>query len=159
MHYYLETIVEEQIPLVILELHRSKPSIIHDRDYRGFTPLLMAVKVQSVAATRVLLSLGASSDIDRRDNVTFMSARELCGTCLHKLKQNDDAQCGVYRGFDEKFLRIKWLMKKALGEDVGVGGRTEEEYVRKRRWGCTCGECAEGWFSERMGVWMYGKSH
>lgn len=119
----------------------------------------MDVQVLEVTPARVLLSLGASSDIDRRDNVMFTSARELCCTFLHKRKEKDNAEYGVYRGFDENCLRIKWFMKKALGENVGVGGRTEEEYVKKRRWGCTCGECAEGWFSERMGVWMYGKPY
>ncbi|EIM79952.1 uncharacterized protein STEHIDRAFT_172939 [Stereum hirsutum FP-91666 SS1] len=138
VHYYLQTALEEQIPLIILGFHRSKPSIIHDRDYRGFTPLLVAVQQPSVAAVRVLLSLGASRDIDRRDNVAFMSARELCGRLLNKRKEKDDAEFGVFRGFDEKFLRIKWLMKKALGEAVGMGGGTEEEYVRKRRWGYRC---------------------
>lgn len=63
--------------------------------------------------------------------MAFMSARELCGRLLNKRKEKYDAEFGVFRGFEESCLRIKWLMKKASGESVGVGGTTGEEYVKK----------------------------
>jgi len=39
-------------------------------------------------------------------------------------------------------------MQKALG---GLpAAETEGEYIKKRRFGCTCGMCTDGWLSPRM---------
>ena len=54
---------------------------------------------------------------------------------------------GLHREFDDKPTRVVYLLKRAAGEDVGC---SEDEFVRARRYGCSCGQCIEGWLSPRM---------
>jgi len=54
----------------------------------------------------------------------------------------------TWNGYKDEDLMLEVLLKRAMGMDVPEG--TNEEYLRKRKWGCTCGQCDDGWMSKRM---------
>ena len=54
----------------------------------------------------------------------------------------------TWEGYKDEDLILEVLLKRAMGADVLEG--TNEDYVRKRKWGCTSGQCDGGWLSKRM---------
>ena len=54
----------------------------------------------------------------------------------------------TWEGYKDEDLVLELLLKKAMGIHISEG--SEAEYLRKRKWGCTCGQCDEGWMSKRM---------
>lgn len=87
-----------------------------------------------VSAVRTLLALGARDDIDRGDNILRLTAREICKRNMIEEQYVRDGLDGTFDGFDEKYLRMMWMMKK-YGDDVDEGTdprtrleRCEDEY-------------------------------
>lgn len=164
IHSYImaDNLPEDDLDYVISKRYLADPSIIHQRDDLGSTPLYIAVMKLRVSAVWTLLALGARDDIDRRDNIFRLTAREICERNMIEERYVRDGLDGTFDGFDEKYLRMMWMMKK-YGDDVDEETdprtrleRCEDEYIDKRRFGCTCGSCSEGWFSQRMRVRMHG---
>ena len=75
---------------------------------------------------------------------SMRSTREFMENLLHK-----------WDGYNDEGLRCEYLVQKALG---GLSAaETEEVYIKKRKFGCTCGMCTDGWLSPRMRFRLRGE--
>ncbi|TFY56509.1 hypothetical protein EVG20_g8897, partial [Dentipellis fragilis] len=138
---------DEQLDKIIHDLCNDQPSLVHEQDDEGRTPIFTAVFMRSVQAVRTLLLLDAAQDLDRRDNITNRTPLEYCSETMMFKKESQEMK-GVFTGNAERSLRMIWLMKRALGSPGLV--ESEEVYVKAQRWDCTCGKCLDGWYSQRM---------
>jgi hypothetical protein len=118
----------------------------------GFLPVHVAAVSANVHALRALLELYPSpsevaedvKDVGNRDGITPIEGlREV----MRSSRQFSETLLGKWDGYNEDELRCEYLLAKAGGGSVQ---ETEEEYVKKRKWGCTCGTCTNGWLSPRM---------
>lgn len=83
-----------------------------------------------------------------RDNAEGLTPLEACEQHQRSLRETTELDpLRVWSGYDPDALRIIYLLKRAMGEDVVV---SEDEFVRIRRYGCTCERCTDGWLSPRM---------
>ncbi|KIM45702.1 hypothetical protein M413DRAFT_24844 [Hebeloma cylindrosporum] len=62
----------------------------------------------------------------------------------------------IWKGHSDEGLSCEYLLKKAMGLPTVVAG--EAEYIKKNKFGCTCGICAEGWLSPRMRFQLLAQS-
>ncbi|EIM81739.1 uncharacterized protein STEHIDRAFT_161905 [Stereum hirsutum FP-91666 SS1] len=122
IHSYImaDNLPEDDLDYVISKRYLADPSIIHQRDDLGSTPRYIAVMKLRVSAVSTLLALGARDDIDRRDNIFRLTAREICERNMIEERYVRDGLDGTFDGFDEKHLRMMWMMKK-YGDDVDEG--------------------------------------
>ncbi|TFY56507.1 hypothetical protein EVG20_g8899 [Dentipellis fragilis] len=138
---------DDKLDKTIRALCHFQPSRAHDQDDEGQTPIYYAVKVGSLQGVRTLLSLGAAADLERRDHCEMATSLELCASEMMVKRECAEFQF-QFLGNDEIYLRMEWLMKRAL--EVPGLPESEEAYIARERWGCTCGQCKDGWYSERM---------
>ncbi len=87
---------------------------------------------------------------------------ELCEEGLLRARETVEYRLGdlgeaVWSGYSEDGLKVAYALRLAMGEDLG-SAQTELEFVRPRRWGCTCGGCDDGWLSKRMCSSLQSKS-
>ena len=118
---------------------------IHLQDERGYTPIYVAVIKGHAAVVDKLLSLGdCRADILSRDNIDDQNAIEA---------QEEIVRSGSPL-FKHRALHLLWVLRRAVGEDVG----TVHDFSEKRRYGCSCGQCRGGWLSPRMAYLLHGMS-
>lgn len=142
------------IEVAVGKAYGRDPSLIHSRNENGMTPLHQAAALYNVRAIRALLDLSlgsdnASSDLSRRDNTNGDTPLEACGRSMLESKEFREAMLGGidrWTGYPEEALQCAYELRKAMGEDVGLAA----EYIRTRKWGCTCGQCSGTWLSKRM---------
>ncbi|KAJ6570250.1 hypothetical protein DFH09DRAFT_1154477 [Mycena vulgaris] len=138
----------EKIVQLIQNAHARNPMSIHQPDSNGFRPIFIAVKSGNLCALRTLISLGLSAeDFNSRENGDHVTALETC---------NDDMRCSRefeeifsregWRGYSETSLLVKAALKRAMGHPMPG---TDDEYVAKKKWGCTCNKCHGGFLSPR----------
>ena len=119
----------------------------------GLTPLHMAVKCENVSAVRSLLALPAESgvraELDSHDHPRGLSPEEACKEVMLTTRKMMESITGAWPGLTwaEGAPHILYLLKRARGELAGI---SEDAFVHRLRWGCTCGQCADGWLSPRM---------
>ncbi|KAI0360797.1 hypothetical protein OH77DRAFT_1586334 [Trametes cingulata] len=155
LHHMIEMVVlgipVQDMEGAIRDAYSRDVSLVRQKDDRGFTPLHVSAYAANLAAAKALLALPAESgiadDLRARDNVAGRTPLELCEQKKRELKEMMQTIVGNWPGHNLEALHIVWLLKRAVGEDVGLG---EDEFVNARRWGCTCGQCTEGWLSPRM---------
>ncbi|TCD67053.1 hypothetical protein EIP91_000615 [Steccherinum ochraceum] len=145
---YIQLLPHERMPIdnLIVLLHSYKPAIIHSQDRGGYTPLHIAAQTMNRLAIETLLNFdiaGADSDLHRRDNDGGLTPLEMVEFGMRREAIIVD---GVVKAYPEEGLRCAYMLRKAMGEDVG----SEEEYLEFSKWGCTCDECGGGWFSPRF---------
>ncbi|KAA1468223.1 hypothetical protein DENSPDRAFT_869559 [Dentipellis sp. KUC8613] len=138
---------DEKLDKTIRALCISRPSLLHEQDDTGLTPIHLAALLKVTQGVRTLLLLGGTVDLNRRDNSEGYTVLEKCSSEMLKIRECLEI-FDEYTGNEETYLRIIWLVKQALNWP----GLTESEdaYIAARRWGCTCGQCADGWYSKRM---------
>ncbi|KAI5896936.1 uncharacterized protein SCHCODRAFT_02491542 [Schizophyllum commune H4-8] len=118
---------------------------IHLQDERGYTPIYVAVIKGHAAVVDKLLSLGdCRADILSRDNIDDQNAIEA---------QEEIVRSGSPL-FKHRALHLLWVLRSAMGEDVG----TVYDFSEKRRYGCSCGQCRGGWLSPRMAYLLHGEA-
>lgn len=142
-------IAENKTPAVdklLRDLHSVDPSCIHTKDDVGIFPISIAAGMSNLQAVKTLLSLGVTEDLFIRVPSTGQTPLESCRAKLDSDRQFMDT-FGLWKGHDETDLLIEVNLKRAMGMPVNL---TDEEYVQKMKYGCTCGSCAEGWLSLRM---------
>ena len=137
---------------IVRDTYLNSPDKIRRRDDMGFTPIHIAASFTNLPAVRALLSLppecGISEDLTSRDNVELSTPLEVCEQRLRDTREFTETLVGsLPGGSDDSGLRVLYLLKRAAGEDVGD---SEDDFVHARRYGCTCGQCTEGWLSPRM---------
>ncbi|KAL1667005.1 hypothetical protein GGF50DRAFT_49472 [Schizophyllum commune] len=118
---------------------------VHLQDERGYTPIYVAVIKGHAAVVDKLLSLGdCRADILSRDNIDDQNAIEA---------QEEIVRSGSLL-FKHRALHLLWVLRRAVGEDVG----TLHDFSEKRRYGCSCGQCRGGWLSPRMAYLLHGEA-
>ncbi|EDR04255.1 uncharacterized protein LACBIDRAFT_304787 [Laccaria bicolor S238N-H82] len=148
LHFAIINLPKQNVASVIEAYHTQDPSTVHKQDHNGFTPLYVAAAYANASALKALLKFGAASDLNKHVNKdgmipleriedTMRSTRELAELLMHK-----------WEGYSRNELKVQLILKREMG--ISVHGQTDEEYLENRKWGCTCGECDEGWLSPRM---------
>lgn len=155
LHFMIESaalgIPVRDIEGAIRDAYSRNPTLIHQKDDRGFTPLHAGAYAANLPAVKALLALPAEANIAEdahaRDNVAARTPVELCEQKMRDLKEMMQSLIGNWPGHSEDALRVVFLLKRAAGENIAV---TEDAFVAARKWGCTCGQCTDGWLSPRM---------
>lgn len=127
------------------------PSSIHLKDENGFTPLHLAATFANFEAVQALLSLppdsGIFADLHLRNNSQGLTPLEACEREMRNLREFSETLLGTWKGHSVSALRIVYLLKRAAGEEIQG---SEDDFIAGSRWGCTCGQCTDGWLSSRM---------
>ncbi|TFK86129.1 hypothetical protein K466DRAFT_663993 [Polyporus arcularius HHB13444] len=103
-------------------------------------------------AVRALLALPLKShvldELFSRDNAEGLTPLEACEQHQRSLREEEEVDLlRLWKGHKPTALRVIYLLKRAMGEDLGM---SEDEFVCRYRWGCTCEHCSDGWLSPRM---------
>ncbi|KAI1798318.1 hypothetical protein LXA43DRAFT_1088432 [Ganoderma leucocontextum] len=134
----------------IRDAYSQDPSSIHIKDNRGQSALRAAIYAKNVVAIQTLLTLPTESGIQeevRSRDETGWTPVEACERQMRSDREFAETLLPNWDGNVPDALRILYLLKTASGEDIQV---TQEQFVRDRRWGCSCGQCTDGWLSPRM---------
>ena len=154
--------LDEPVPDVdrAIRLAYAKDStFVKVKNESGYTPLHMAVKCENVSAVRSLLALpvesGIREELDLHDHPRGFSPEESCRSVMSVTRRSMEAITGTWPGwtFTEGAPHILYLLKRARGE---LAGLSEDAFIHTLRWGCTCGQCADGWLSPRMRYRLMG---
>ncbi|KAJ6448897.1 hypothetical protein C8R45DRAFT_1045588 [Mycena sanguinolenta] len=136
----------EKIVEVIQNAHALDPRSISAPDMHGFRPIFIAVGGKNLPALRTLISLSVSAeDFNCRNNKDHLTPLEACNANMCSMRDFEEI-FGFWNGYSDISLRIKAALKRAMGHPMPP---TDEEYVALKKWGCTCGNCVEGWLSPR----------
>ena len=130
------------------------------RDPNGFTPVHGAAACENPHALRELLALGPSGmaeDLKSTNNRDGMTSLEALKSSMRSTKEFMETLLHKWDDYDDEGLRCEYLVQKALGGlPALVTVETEEVYIKKRKFGCMCGMCTDGWLSPRMRVRLIG---
>jgi hypothetical protein len=127
-------------------------------DIHGLTPVHVAAASENAHALRALLSLdphGIAEDLKDRKNKDGLTPLEGLETSMRSTRECMETLVGVWKGYSDDALSCEYLLKKALGLPMMAVG--EGEYIKKRKFGCTCGVCTDGWLSPRMRFQLLGE--
>ena len=122
--------------------------MIHKQDQDGFTPLYLAAAQGNAPAIGTLLELGAASDLNNYANKEGMTPLERIDETMRSEREFSETLLQQWDGYSGEQLAVQAMLKRALG--VFPDGMTDETYVVKKKWGCTCDQCTDGWLSPRM---------
>jgi hypothetical protein len=102
----------------------------------------------NLVALQTLISCGLSEDdFYSRENGEWLTPLEACNKELRADREFQEIFMRAgWSGYSEVGLRMKSALKRAMGASIHM---TDEEYVSKKKWGCTCGACLGGWLSPR----------
>ena len=137
---------------VIRAAHRADARSVHKRDVDGLMPVHVAAASENVHALRALLELdpnGMAEDLKDAKNKEGLTPLEVLESMLSTRKSMDP-----WSGYKREGLSCEYFLKKAMRSPVT---ETEAEYIEKRKFGCTCGECTDGWLSPRMRFRLLGE--
>ncbi|KAF7375117.1 Ankyrin repeat family protein [Mycena sanguinolenta] len=136
----------EKIVSIIQNAHALDPRSISLPDVHGFRPIFVAVRIKNLLALRTLISLGVSAeDFNCRNNKDHLTPLEACNADMCSQRDFEEI-FKFWEGYSDISLHIKATLKRAMGHPMPP---TDEEYVAQKKWGCTCGNCLEGWLSPR----------
>ncbi|CAL1705669.1 unnamed protein product [Somion occarium] len=134
----------------IRNIHAADHGSIHLPDEAGATPLHYAASRCNLLAIRALLECESEgdlrTDLKRRDNILGTTPLEACEWAMRNIREDPESLEDAWSGHPDEGLRCSYILRKAAGENVG----DEATFIESRRWGCTCGNCLEGWLSPRM---------
>ena len=142
---------------VIRAYHQGDAGSVHKRDVNGFLPVHVAACSENLQALRALLELdpnGMAEDLKDLKNTEGMTPLEMLESSMRSSKEFMETMMEVWNGYSDKGLTCEYLLKKAM--NLPVTG-TEEEYIKKGKFGCTCGMCTDGWLSPRMRFRLTGE--
>ena len=142
---------------IILASHQADAGNVRMRDVYGLTPVHIAAGSDNAHALRTLLSLdplGIAEDLKDSKNQDGITPLEGLEISMRSTKESMETLVGVWRGYSDDALICEYLLKKAMGLPLVAAG--EEEYIKKRKFGCTCGMCTDGWLSPRMRFQLLG---
>jgi hypothetical protein len=156
LHITIVNTKSPNIDHIIRESFFRDPSSISRVDENGFTPIWVAVASENIQAVRTLLSLFSMThplpnvhpDLLSHNNAEFVTPLEKVADRMRSGREFEVTLLGTWGGFKDDDLKLKLMLKRAMGHVIPEA--TEEDYLAKRRWGCTCGECFGGWLSKRM---------
>ncbi|EMD30887.1 hypothetical protein CERSUDRAFT_163665 [Gelatoporia subvermispora B] len=136
---------------VVSRPYERDPTSVRQRDSSGLSPLHLAALAHSLGAVNALLSLppeaGVYDDLSSRDNADCDTPLETCEREMRNLRGCRESSKQAWYGYPDDALRVILALRRAAGEEIE---ESDEEYIKKRKWGCTCGQCIVGWLSLRM---------
>ena len=97
---------------------------------------------------------GMAEDLKDAKNRDGMTPLEGLESSMRSTKEFMETLLGAWKGYSDEGLSCEYLLKKAMSLPVTA---TEAEYIKKRRFGCTCGMCTDGWLSPRMKFRLSGE--
>ncbi|KAJ7178749.1 hypothetical protein C8R43DRAFT_871920 [Mycena crocata] len=148
----------ENIGQRIRDAHAADPASIEQPNTKGFRPIHVAVKSANLPALRTLIALGlAEESFTSRDNGDHWTPLEACEGDMRSSREVAEIfkHVGGWEGFEETALWMQAALKRAMGHAMPP---TDDEYVAKQKWGCTCGRCIGGWLSPRTLIRLKGES-
>ena len=120
-------------------------------------PVHVAAASENVHALRALLEIdpnGMAEDLKDAKNKEGLTPLEILESSMRSTKEFMETVLGVWNGYSDEGLRCEYLLKMANSSPVTV---TEAEYIKKGKFGCTCGMCTDGWLSPRMRFRLLGE--
>ena len=118
----------------------------------------VAAASENAHALRALLSLDPdriAEDLKDKKNKDCITPLEALEISMRSTKELLEMLVGMWRGYSDDALSCEYLLKKAMGLPMVATG--EGEYIKKRKFGCTCGTCTDGWLSPRMRFQLLGR--
>ena len=77
-----------------------------------------------------------------RNNANGLTPLEVCEQRQRRLRERTELDpLRVWTGFQAHALRIIYLLKRAMGEDLGM---SEDQFVTQNQYGCTCEQLTDG---------------
>lgn len=138
--------------------YKEDRTVVVSQDPIGFTPLHVAAQFANVAAIQALLKLprksGVRDTLWRRDNDSGNTPLEMCEFMMRHWKESSERDNDIWVGYSNAALKSTLILRRAMGETVH---EREEDYIRQRKWGCTCGKCLHGFLSARMCTRIHGE--
>lgn len=146
LHHRINKIADPALKQIILDAFSKDPLSIRQKDGDGFTPMHVAAATANIVAVKILLELGAREDVLDRDNGDGTNALMMNRKLMENTREFAETISPSWQGYADDRLIVEAMLKRATGEDVG----TDEQYIRSKKWGCTCGQCIGGWLSLQM---------
>lgn len=158
-HPTFDTVEDAPQPLIrlIASAHTKDPAA---KDRNGWTPLFLAAREGKVDAVRTLLQIGNTAALWDRDNLDGHNPLEICREKTEVDRTRTKSGRTLFMsmmvrkpewvGFKTEYLRIEYLLLHRMGVAAALRAGSEDDYVEKKRWGCTCGWCINGWLSPQM---------
>ncbi|KIJ65695.1 hypothetical protein HYDPIDRAFT_39613 [Hydnomerulius pinastri MD-312] len=125
----------------------ADPMSLSEQDRHGLRPVYIAAAAENLPAVRALLSLGVQEDLSKRDNADLMTPLERCAKTMRSSRDLAESILGDWDGYSDESLLVKAALKRAMGHEMPS---TDEEYLRQKKYGCSCGRCVGGWLSPKM---------
>ncbi|KAJ7039526.1 hypothetical protein C8F04DRAFT_949523 [Mycena alexandri] len=146
----------ENIVRVIQDAHAKDPSCIHQPDSHGFRPIHIAVMSDNLHALRKLIALGLTNeDFHLRQNGDHLTPLEaLSGEMRESREFQEIFKREGWQGHSDTKLQLEAMLKRAMGHPMPA---TDDEYMSKKKWGCTCDKCHGGWLSPRTMIRLHGE--
>ncbi|KAF7297896.1 Ankyrin repeat family protein [Mycena chlorophos] len=132
---------------VIRAAHDKDPHSIHIRDANGFTPLHAAAGTRNIAALRKLLEFDVEEDLRNVENANGTTPLELLQLRMRSDRDFAEMFLDNWCGYSVEELEAEYLLKRRLGSLLDV---SLQKYITKNKFGCSCGQCVDGWLSPRM---------
>ncbi|KAJ7721720.1 hypothetical protein DFH07DRAFT_760315 [Mycena maculata] len=138
----------QSIVQFIRDAHAADSTCIRQPDSTGFCPIFVAVKSDNLYAVRTLISLGLSEeDLSSRENGDHLTALEALNADMRSGREFQEIFTRqLWAGYSDTKLLLEAALKRAMGHPMPA---TDAEWVAKKKWGCTCGKCLDGWLSPR----------
>ncbi|KIM49897.1 hypothetical protein M413DRAFT_439023, partial [Hebeloma cylindrosporum] len=156
LHAEIATNKSPSVGQAIRDAHQIDAGSVHTRDVNGLTPLHVAANTENVHALRVLLDFDMTEDLKHAKNKDGETPLEGLESSMRSTKEFMETLVGVWKGYSDEGLRCEFLLKRAMG--LPMLADEEGEYMKKRKFGCTCGMCAGGWLSPRMRFQLLAQS-
>nr|GAT49088.1 ankyrin repeat family protein [Mycena chlorophos] len=131
----------------IRSAYNKDPHSIHIRDANGFTPLHAAAGTKNVAALRKLLEFDVEEDLRNVENANGTTPLELLQLRMRSDRDFAEMFLDNWCGYSVEELEAEYLLKRRLGSLLDV---SLQKYIAKNKFGCSCGQCVDGWLSPRM---------
>ncbi|KAK0499665.1 ankyrin repeat family protein [Armillaria luteobubalina] len=148
LHYSIVGNMTPAITDTIQSFFDKDPSSISCPDPDGLRPIFIATASQNFHAVRKLLELGVRYDLFNYENGDGLTPLEMLQGSMRSLREFSETLLLCWNGYPDSSLRIEYLLKNAM--NISVDGLSDDEYVSRNKYGCTCGRCDAGWLSLRM---------
>jgi hypothetical protein len=161
VHYEIANNKTPSVVQVIRDAHQVDAGSVHKRDVNGLMPVHVAAASENVHALRALLELdpnGMAEDLKDAKNKDGMTPLEGLESSMRSTKEFSETLLGVWNGYSDEGLSCEHLLKEAMSLPTSFPVTANNaQYLEKRRFGCTCGTCTDGWLSPRMRFRLLGE--
>ncbi|KDR66028.1 hypothetical protein GALMADRAFT_259860 [Galerina marginata CBS 339.88] len=157
VHYAITTNKTASLAATLVAAHGTDAGILRARDAEGMTPVFIAAASENLLALRVLLDLdpqGVAEDLINAQNAQGMTPLEALQSSMRSTREFSETLLGKWDGYPDAGLQCEYVLAKAMRLPLVLDGEGNPVkagmYVKKRKYGCTCGKCTGGWMSPRM---------